>query len=98
MTGETELSLLLNHLAPKLQPGVYVFCTIEGGRYRQWVHGTFRCIDLQARRTRQNEQPRFVNNAQLALGYDKQTKSGNSCTRTFIDANGLFPSTGDEYS
>ncbi len=28
MTGERDLSALLNHMKPELQPGVFVFCTI----------------------------------------------------------------------
>ena len=50
--------------------------------------------------TCQNYHPGFLKNLQLALGYNKhtitQTKSGNSCTRTYIDINGAFKSmTGD---
>jgi len=47
--------------------------------------------------TCQNYHPQFVVNLQLALGYNQhtvnQTKTGNSCTRTYIDTNGVFQST-----
>jgi hypothetical protein len=47
-----------------------------------------------------NYHPSFVANLGLALGYSKvnvtQTKSGNSCTRTYIDANGSYASVGGD--
>jgi len=43
-----------------------------------------------------NYHPNFVANLGLALGYSKvnvtQTKTGNNCTRTYIDANGSYAS------
>lgn len=31
MTGERDLSKLLRHMTPQLQPGTFVFCTFPGG-------------------------------------------------------------------
>ena len=45
----------------------------------------------------QNYHPNFIQNLATALGYAKytvnQTKTGNSCTRTYLDSNLIFQST-----
>ncbi|QOZ09134.1 ACT domain-containing protein [Bradyrhizobium sp. CCBAU 51765] len=32
MSGERDLRMLLRHMKPKLQPGIFVFCTIPAGQ------------------------------------------------------------------
>lgn len=32
MTGERDLAMLLKHMEPELQPGIFVFCTIAGSQ------------------------------------------------------------------
>ena len=38
MTGETNLDTLLKDLRPSLSSVLYVFCTVEGGRYGDLPH------------------------------------------------------------
>ena len=38
MSGETDLNTMLGGLNPSLQAPVYVFCTVQGGRYGDLTH------------------------------------------------------------
>jgi hypothetical protein len=38
MAGETSLSAILDHLEPELHSELYVFCTLEKGRYGDLSH------------------------------------------------------------